>query len=65
MNRLMDLGGYKCFTKRYCSGPNEASNLKELNSMLWQKCFFRREKKEVLTELPEMAHQILTVEITN
>lgn len=65
MNRLMDLGGYKYFTTRYCSGPNEASNLKELNFMLWKHCFFRREKKEVLSELPEMTRQILTVEITN
>lgn len=65
MDRLTDLGGYKFFTQRYCSGPNEASNLKELNARLWEHCFFRREKKEVLNELPEMTRQILTVDISN
>lgn len=65
MDRIGDFGGYMNFVNRYCSGPNEASNLKELNYMLWKNCFFRREKKEVLHELPEMTRQILTVEIDN
>ncbi len=65
IDRLEDFGGYNNFIGRYCSGPNEASNLKELNYMLWQKCFFRREKKEVLNELPDMVRQILTVDIDN
>jgi SWI/SNF-related matrix-associated actin-dependent regulator 1 of chromatin subfamily A len=65
MDRITDFGGWKHFVTRYCSGPNEASNLKELNYMLWKNCFFRREKKEVLSELPEMTRQILTVDIDN
>lgn len=65
LDRIKDFGGYTHFVSRYCSGPNEASNLKELNYMLWKNCFFRREKKEVLNELPEMTRQILTVEIDN
>ena len=65
MNRMNDLGGWKYFTGRYCAGPNEASNLKELNYHLWNKCFFRREKHEVLKELPEMTRQILQVDIDN
>ncbi len=65
MDRTSDMGGWKYFISRYCSGPNEASNLKELNYQLWNNCFFRREKKEVLSELPEMTRQILTVDIDN
>lgn len=65
MDRMTDMGGWKHFTARYCSGPNEASNLKELNFNLWRYCFFRREKKAVLSELPEMTRQILTADIDN
>ena len=65
INRLDDFGGYKKFVERYCSGPNEASNLKELNFNLWNTSFFRREKAKVLTDLPEMTRQILTVDIDN
>lgn len=65
MDRLIDMGGYKNFMSRYCSGPHGASNLKELNYNLWQKCFFRREKAKVLTQLPDKVRQIVTCEITN
>ena len=65
LDRISDFGGYKGFVTRYCSGPNEASNLKELNYLLWKNCFFRREKQSVLSELPEMTRQILTVDIDN
>ena len=34
IDQMDKLGGYKKFTERYCSGMNEASNLKELNFML-------------------------------
>ena len=65
MDRMNDLGGWKYFTSRYCSGPHGASNLKELNFMLWKHCFFRREKSKVLTQLPDKVRQIVTCEITN
>ena len=65
LSRMDDFGGYKNFVQRHCSGPNEASNLKELNSKLWNICFFRREKREVLSDLPEMTRQIITVDIDN
>lgn len=65
MDRMPDFGGYKNFVERYCSGPNEASNLKELNYMLWNNCFFRREKSKVLTELPDKVRQVMSVEISN
>ncbi|MDR2775765.1 MAG: DEAD/DEAH box helicase [Tannerella sp.] len=65
MDRMQDLGGWKNFVTRYCSGPNEASNLKELNYNLWSHCFFRREKAKVLTQLPDKVRSIITCEITN
>lgn len=65
LDRMSDFGGYKHFVGRYCGGPNEASNLKELNYKLWTNCFFRREKAEVLSDLPEMTRQILSVDIDN
>lgn len=65
LDRMDDFGGYKEFVNRYCSGQNEASNLKELNFMLWDKCMFRREKSLVLTDLPDKIRQVNTCEITN
>ena len=65
LNRIDDFGGYKNFVNRYCNGQNEASNLKELNYMLWKNCMFRREKSLVLTDLPDKIRQVNTCEITN
>lgn len=65
MDRMNDFGGWKYFVSRYCSGPNGASNLKELNFMLWKNCFFRREKAKVLTQLPDKVRQVMTCDITN
>lgn len=65
LNRLDDFGGYKHFVSRYCAGQSEASNLKELNFMLWDKSMFRREKSLVLTDLPDKIRQVNTCEITN
>lgn len=65
LNRIDDFGGYKNFVNRYCSGQDEASNLKELNYMLWKNCMFRREKSLVLTDLPDKIRQVNTCEITN
>jgi intein/homing endonuclease len=65
LGKLDEFGGYKDFVQRYCSGPNEASNLKELNAMLWQKAMFRREKSTVLKDLPDKVRQVLSCEITN
>lgn len=65
LNRMEDFGGYKNFVQRYCSGPNEASNLKELNFKLWETSMFRREKRRVLKDLPDKTRQTLITEITN
>lgn len=65
MGRLPDFGGYKAFVDRYCNGPNEASNLRELNYKLNTTCFFQREKHDVLKDLPEKVRRIVTCEIAN
>lgn len=65
LGKMEEFGGYKYFVQRYCSGPNEASNLKELNSLLWQKVMFRREKSAVLKDLPDKIRSVMTCEITN
>jgi SWI/SNF-related matrix-associated actin-dependent regulator of chromatin subfamily A-like protein 1 len=65
LNRMEDFGGYKHFVERYCSGPREASNLKELNYKLRTICLFGRKKEDVLKDLPEKIRQVLTCEIIN
>ncbi|CCZ39998.1 putative uncharacterized protein [Bacteroides fragilis CAG:558] len=65
LGRLEDFGGYSRFVERYCDGPKQASNVKELNWRLWNYCFFRREKSKVLTQLPDKTRQYLQIDITN
>ena len=65
LGRLDDFGGYQYFVGRYCDGPKQSSNLKELNYRLWVNCFFRREKAKVLTQLPDKTRQYITCDITN
>lgn len=65
LNQLNDVfGGYKKFIDRYCSGPNGSSNLKELNYVLNKFCFYRREKKDVLKDLPDKMRQIVKCDIS-
>lgn len=63
INRMNDFGGYKFFTDRYCGGLSGASNLKELNYKLNTTCFYRRDKSEVLNDLPAKMRQVLMCEI--
>lgn len=65
LGRLEDFGGYKQFVGRFCDGPKQSSNLRELNYRLWMCCFFRREKAKVLTQLPDKMRQYITCDITN
>lgn len=65
MSRLKDFGGAKNFKWRYCEGGKGASNLKELNYMLNEKTFFRREKKDVVKDLPDKQRQTILCDITN
>lgn len=65
ISQLEAFGGYKKFVDRYCTGPNGSSNLKELNFLLNKHCFYRREKKDVLKDLPDKMRQIVKCEISN
>lgn len=65
MERLTDFGGYDKFMTRYCAGYSMSSNSKELNVLLKRFCFFRRQKKDVLTQLPDKTRTYLVVDITN
>lgn len=64
MGRLQEFGGRKGFFGRYCEGGRGASNLKELNYFLNERCFFRREKSTVAKDLPEKQRQTILCDIT-
>lgn len=49
MDRLKDFGGNSYFLARYGDGDN----LEELSQKLYETCLVRREKKDVLTQLPD------------
>jgi SWI/SNF-related matrix-associated actin-dependent regulator 1 of chromatin subfamily A len=65
MGRLGDFGGYSKFVSRYCAGMRQSSHLKELNYLLRKNCFFRRLKKDVLTQLPDKTRSYLIMDIDN
>lgn len=73
LDRLNDLGGFWSFAKRYCNAHkgrygwdlDGASNLEELNRMLREVGYIRREKEEVLEELPNKVRTNVPVEIDN
>lgn len=65
MDMLPAFGGYKTFINRYCGGTKEASNLSELNYKLRSMCFYQREKKDVLKDLPAKIRQTVICDITN
>jgi len=73
IDKLDEFGGWKQFTDRYCGQRDQwgsfrrgsARNLDELNRKLRQACFIRREKKDVLTELPEKQRVVTPINITN
>lgn len=61
------------FTTRYCGGyrgkfgwvADGATNTLELNERLRKTCYIRREKRDVLDELPDITKEILKTPITN
>ena len=59
IDQLGKFGGYKRFVDRYCEGGDGHSNLGELNYLLNKACFYRREKKDVLKNLPDKMRQIV------
>lgn len=64
MNQQHHFGGTKtAFLNRYMFG-GRPSNLRELNYLLNQHCYFRREKKDVAKDLPEKQRQKIICDIT-
>jgi hypothetical protein len=71
LDRLNEFGGWEQFVKRYCSAKKTpfgwdisgASNLEELNEKLRATCFIRREKQDVLKELPLMNRIVVPMEM--
>ena len=61
------------FVRRYCGGyrgkfgwvTDGATNTLELNKKLRETCYIRREKREVLSEMPDVTRQVLQMPITN
>ncbi len=64
IDQLKSFGGYQQFVRRYCSGDREASNLRELNYKLNLNCFYRRDKQDVLTDLPSKLRQVAMCQIS-
>jgi SWI/SNF-related matrix-associated actin-dependent regulator 1 of chromatin subfamily A len=67
IDQLDKFGGRKHFIDRYCSGGesgNADANQAELNYKLLSTCFFRRFKKDVLTELPDKTRVVMKCDIT-
>jgi len=73
LGRLNDFGGFYGFAQRYCDMKKTyfgldlsgASNLDELNKVLRATCYIRREKKEVLKELPPKQQSVIPMEVDN
>lgn len=74
IGRLNDVGGdFWTFAKRYCGAYRDrfgwvmsgAAHLDELNEKMRATCFIRRNKADVLTELPAKQRTTLDIEIDN
>lgn len=61
LGRMKDFGGYSEFIARY----SEEHNLQELNERLNEVCYFRREKKEVMKDLPELTRTQVITDLSN
>jgi SNF2 family DNA or RNA helicase len=73
LGRLDDMGGFWHFAKRWCGAVQRrfgwdfsgATHLDELASRLRATCMVRREKGDVIHELPPLQRAIVPVEIDN
>ncbi len=61
LDRLKDLGGYQNFQKWFCEADDR---WRELNVLLRRSCFYRREKSDVLKDLPAKMRQAVMCNIT-
>ncbi len=73
LDRINDMGGFWEFAKRYCGAIKTrygwdfsgSANTEELHKKLRETCYIRRDKKEVLPELPEKTRVKIPMEIDN
>ena len=73
LDRLKDFGGFWSFASRYTGAfrtrfgldMTGAQHLEELNEKLRSICYIRRNKKDVLKELPEKQRSVQSVELSN
>lgn len=73
LGRLDEFGGWWGFMRRYAGAYRDrygwqtggATNLQELNAALRERCFLRRRKVDVLTELPPKRRATVPVALTN
>jgi SWI/SNF-related matrix-associated actin-dependent regulator 1 of chromatin subfamily A len=71
LGQLVAFGGFMPFAKRYCAAHETkygwdmtgSSNLDELNRLLRERCMIRREKADVLAELPALRRTVVPVEV--
>jgi SWI/SNF-related matrix-associated actin-dependent regulator 1 of chromatin subfamily A len=61
LGRINDFGGYSNFINTYGDGKN----LDQLNTILHDSCYFRRGKKEVLKDLPDLTRSKVITELSN
>lgn len=74
IDALKKFGGQKGFTDKYLQFKRKSSgfgieeipkNIEELQYELKQKCYYRREKHEVLKDLPDKFRQVIKLDINN
>ncbi len=66
LGQLDRLGGQPKLLREYCGGSEGVSiNSEGFNTLLRSHCYVRREKREVLTQLPAKTRAHLVVEISN
>ena len=72
IDRIEEFGGSWSFRKRYCDANyngygwdfNGCSNAEELNELLRRTCYVRRNKEDVLKELPEKGRYRIETELS-
>jgi SNF2 family DNA or RNA helicase len=72
LDRLDDLGGWYVYATRYCGGFKDQwgnwnlrgdGNIDELHERLRATCYLRREKKDVLPELPDVQYTPVPLDV--
>ncbi|MDR0756293.1 MAG: DEAD/DEAH box helicase [Tannerella sp.] len=61
IDRLPEVGGYRKFVELFC---DREDRWRELNVLLRRHCFYRREKKDVLSQLPAKVRQSVLCDIS-